>query len=381
VSATVLLVACSAVASLQEQRGTDPSTDFAAFVNGERQAQQLPGLAAVVVRSDGPPRVYVSGERRIGKGDPITPADRMHLGSLTKAITATLIGALVEKQAMTFETTIGQAFPELSAKMQPAYRGVSARQLLSHAGGIQPYGTTASLRLLLMMKGTPTEQRYAFIERVLTEPPRFEPGTKHEYSNAGPSIAGAMAERIGGAPYRQLVEQLVFAPLGGHAAFGNPGLAAEPQPWGHFRTMLGTATEVTPTNPVYTTPLAVEPAGDASPSIQDYGRFLQLHLRGLRGRDDVLKAATIQELHERVAPKDSVPTFAMGWRLMPRDVESHEHTGSYGAYTAFATIQPSRDVAVGVFTNVGGGQELRDVVARVALRIATRIVAITEKPD
>jgi hypothetical protein len=66
---------------------------------------------------------------------------------------------------------------------------------------------------------------------------------------------------------------------------------------------------------------------------------------------------------------------------MPRDVESHEHTGSYGAYTAFATIQPSRDVAVGVFTNVGGGQELRDVVARVALRIATRIVAITEKPD
>ena len=35
----------------------------------------------------------------------------MHLGSLTKAITATLIGALAEKQLMTFETTIGQTFP------------------------------------------------------------------------------------------------------------------------------------------------------------------------------------------------------------------------------------------------------------------------------
>ena len=33
----------------------------------------------------------MSGERRIGKGDPITPADRMHLGSLTKAITATVL--------------------------------------------------------------------------------------------------------------------------------------------------------------------------------------------------------------------------------------------------------------------------------------------------
>ena len=129
---TVILFTCSAGAALQEQRGTAPSMDLARFVNGERLAQQLPGLAAVVVRSDGPPRVYVSGERRIGKGDLITPADRMHLGSLTKAITATLIGALAEKQLMTLETTIGQTFPELSARIQPAYRDVSVRQL-SHA--------------------------------------------------------------------------------------------------------------------------------------------------------------------------------------------------------------------------------------------------------
>jgi hypothetical protein len=55
------------------------------------------------------------------------------------------------------------------------------------------------------------------------------------------------------------------------------------------------------------------------------------------------------------------------------DVESHEHVGSYGAYVAYATIQPSRDIAVAVFTNMGGGQDLRDGVARVALRIATQV--------
>jgi D-alanyl-D-alanine carboxypeptidase len=371
---TVILFICSAVAALQEQRGTDPSMDLATFVNGERLAQQLPGLAAVIVRSDGPPRVYVSGERRIGKGDLITPSDRMHLGSLTKAITATVIGALAEKRLMTFETTIGQTFSELSAKIQPAYRGVTVRQLLSHAGGIPPYGTRQSLQWLLTLKGTPTDQRYAFVERVLTEPPRFEPGTRHEYSNAGAAIAGAMAERIGGSPYRQLVQQLVFARLGGHAAFGNPGLAAEPQPWGHIRTNPGTVTEVAPSNAVYATPLAIEPAGDASPSIADSGRFLQLHLRGLRGRDDVLKATTIQELQRD-------PGSAMGWAVTTRDgVESHQHFGSYGAYVAYATIQPSRDIAVGVFTNIGGGQDLRDAVARVALRLATR-VATAEKFD
>ena len=64
---------------------------------------------------------------------------------------------------------------------------------------------------------------------------------------------------------------------------------------------------------------------------------------------------------------------------MTRDgVESHEHVGSYGAYVAQSTIQPSRDVAVAVFTNMGGGQGLRDAVARVAMRIANR-VATAEK--
>ena len=268
---------------------------------------------------------------------------------------------------MTFETTIGQTFPELSEKIQPAYLKVTVRQLLSHAAGLPSYGTTASLRGLLTLEGTPTEQRYAFVARVLTETPRFAPGTRHEYSNAGAAIAGAMAERIAGSPYAQLVDQLVFAPLGSDAAFGNPGLASEPQPWGHVRSMAGTVIEVLPTYPLYTTPLAFEPAGDASPSMPDYGRFLQLHLRGLRGRDDGLKASTIQDLHQRVA---------LGWTVLPRGgVESHTHSGSSGAYVAFVTLQPSRDLAVAVFTNMGGVQDLRNAVERLAFRIATQVAA------
>jgi CubicO group peptidase (beta-lactamase class C family) len=113
------LFACCAVATLQPQ-DAEPSGAPQRFVDDMRLTQRLPGLAVVVVRSDGQPRVYVSGERRMGRGDAITPADRMHLGSLTKAITATLIGTLAEQHRMTPETTIGQAFPELSAKMQPA---------------------------------------------------------------------------------------------------------------------------------------------------------------------------------------------------------------------------------------------------------------------
>ena len=360
--------ACIAVITLQAQSTSAPGA-VARLVEETRRAHNLPGLALVIVRSDGEPRVYVSGERRAGRGDPITRDDRMHLGSLTKGITATLVGALAEQRRMSLDTTVGEVFPELSATMQPAYRQVSVRQLLAHAGGVTPYGTRESLLGTLGLPGTATEQRRAFVARVLAEPPRFEPGTRHEYSNAGGAIAGAMAERIGGSPYGRLVQDLVFGPLGGRAGFGNPGLAADGQPWGHVRTLLRGMVEIAPADPIYTTPPAIEPAGDASPSLLDYGRFLRLHLRGLRGRDDVLKAATIQDLHTRVAPVNWALGFVMGWVVTPRDGPSHEHTGSYGAYTAYASIQPSRDVAVAVVTNAGA-PDLRDAVRMLALQAA-----------
>jgi CubicO group peptidase (beta-lactamase class C family) len=218
------------------------------------------------------------------------------------------------------------------------------------------------------LKGTPTEQRYAFVQRVLAERPRFEPGSRFEYSNAGAAVVGAMAERIAGSPYGELVQRLVFAPIGAHVAFGNPGLAPEPQPWGH-RKFLSAVVEVAPAAPLYTTPPAIEPSGGASPSLPDSARFLQLYLRGLRGQDDGLRARTIQELQGR-NPDGGQRGGAVAWNVMPRDgVDSHEHFGSSGAYVAYATIQPSRDVAVGVFTNLGGDQESR---ASVALRIAAR---------
>src|SRR3989304_5498762 len=146
-------------AAHQTPRPIEPSWALADFVNEVRVAQKLPGLAIIVVHSDGPPQVFVSGERRIGKGDPITPADRMHLGSNTKATTATVIGALVEQGRMTFDATIGEILPELVPKMRPAYRGVTVRQLLSHAGGIQPYRKRGSLHWTFSLKGTLTDQQ------------------------------------------------------------------------------------------------------------------------------------------------------------------------------------------------------------------------------
>jgi CubicO group peptidase (beta-lactamase class C family) len=349
-----------------------PEMSLADFVNQKRVAEHLPGLAVVVVHSEGEPQVLVSGERRLGRGDSITPQDRMHYGSLTKAITGTVVGALVEQGRMTLETTIGESFPELSRTMRAEYKSVTVRQLLGHAGGIQPYTTDKAMAWAYKLQGTPTDQERAFLERVLGEAPRSSAGTKHEYSNAGGAIAGMMAARAGGRSYEQLVDDLVFTPIGGHALFGNPGLDRSPQPWGHVRGHFGKVREVLPTEQEFTVPRVFEAAGDASVSLPDYGRFLQLHLRGLRGQDASLKAATIQALHAAIPPFDPSVTWGMGWGATTIDgVVSHVHAGSAGAYIALATIQPSRDVAFAIVTNVGAdGLDLERSLSRLRPEIA-----------
>src|SRR6202008_1896821 len=121
--------------------------------------------------------------------DSIRTIDRMHLGSNGKAITATMIGALVEQRRLTLETTLAQAFPELAATMRAEYRDATVRQLLGHSAGIRPYTDLREFGPFMRPASDLAAQRRAFAARVLSEKPLFAPGAKHQYSNAGVALA------------------------------------------------------------------------------------------------------------------------------------------------------------------------------------------------
>jgi CubicO group peptidase (beta-lactamase class C family) len=61
-----------------------------------RAKHKLPGLAAVVLQGDKLVSEGVAGVRKAGATEPVGAADKFHLGSNTKAMTATLLAMLVE---------------------------------------------------------------------------------------------------------------------------------------------------------------------------------------------------------------------------------------------------------------------------------------------
>ncbi len=317
----------------------------------------LPALAAAIVHGNDVIALGAVGVRKLGDPTPVTVDDPWHIGSDTKAMTATVLAILVEQGKLRWDTTPAEVFPELRDRMDPNYRTVSLEQLLWHRAGTPTDLDAGGLwRRLLRREGTPTEQRRVLVEGVLTQPPVAPPMTKFIYSNAGYAIAGAMAERVTGEAWEALMQRLLFAPLGmTSAGFGAPGKAgAVEAPYGHAKRLF-TLQPIEP-GPDADNPPAIAPAGTVHVSLRDWAKFVALHLRGAHDRltpeqARVLSAATIRRL--QTPPPGA--NYAAGWGVAERDWGGQvlTHSGSNTMWFAVVWLAPERDFAVLVTTNAG----------------------------
>jgi len=335
-----------------------------------RKKYDLPALAGAIVTSDGLIAVGAVGVRKYGTDSPVTINDQFHLGSDTKAMTATLLATFVEEGKLSWSTTLEQVFPELLGKMDAAYRKVTIEQLLTHRAGFTdeswPQGMT--FKDLHALPGTPREQRAAYVAMVLNERPVNQPGSTFLYSNRSYAVAGAIAENIANDSWEDLMRRRVFEPLGmqscGFGAMGTPGITDPKkidQPWQH-KLVLEFHRAIAP-DPLADNPAVIGPAGTVHCSIVDWGKFITAHLRGEKGEKGILKPETFRRLH--------TPSFggeyAFGWFVAQRPWAGKgpalNHSGSNLQNYAVVWAAPARDFAVLVMTNQGDTFDACDAAA------------------
>lgn len=334
----------------------EPSAEIKRLLESQLRDRSLIGIAALVIRSNTIVGVAAAGVSRQEGGHALKSTDLFHLGSTTKAITATMIARLVEANKLSWTTTALEIFPELTQVMHPAFRHITLEQLLSHHAGVPSFDTfTVTLlkntwpKPLPHLRGTEAQQRSDFAAWVLRRRPAVPPGTEALYSNADFAIAAAMAERRTKSRWEDLVTSQVLEPLGIHAIFGFPLSADRNEPWGHveykkrFVAVPGGVVEL---------PSYLLPAGGMSMALADYARFLQMNLKGLRGEDSgFLSATTIARLHS--SPMHD--HYALGWGVSQiNGVLSSTHSGSDGSFYALVALQPSRDTGVALVLNSSG---------------------------
>lgn len=319
-----------------------------------RDDYRLPAVVALI-QIDG--RIVAEsavGVRSLGCPEGVTTADRWHIGSDTKAFTATLIARLVQHGVMHFEDTPAASFPAFANDVNPAYGRVTITHLLSHTAGLPPLTDDRDLPQFLAViasaKGV-RAQRAAVARHFLTMPPATEVG-EFAYSNAGYIVAGAVAEAHTGKAWENLIREQVFAPLGiTHAGFGAPGTSgACDQPHGH-QEIEGHLTPLDPADPDSDNPPALGPAGTINISLEDWALFAQDQLDGVHGHGKLLPAESYRKLHAPV-----VGNYALGWGVK-LDADGTPviltHSGSNGYWLADVRIWPKHNIIVLLAMNAG----------------------------
>jgi CubicO group peptidase (beta-lactamase class C family) len=310
-----------------------------------RDRHHLPGMIGAILSGERIAAIGAVGIRKIGSEKPIQVDDQMHLGSCTKAMTATLLGVLVDEGLLAWDSTIQDVFPDRAAELHTDFRSVTLTQLLTHRAGLPHDGPWWRLG----RGNSTTEQRRAVLSRMLKDAPASRPGTVYAYSNVGYVLAGLMAEQVAKRRWEDLIRERLFEKLGmTSAGFGPPGRPDEvDQAWGHREKDGGVRAVFDDNAPV------MAPACSVHTSLPDWCKFAALHLRGAQGKGLLLKPATFRTLH--TAPPGG--EYACGWFVAERSWAGGKalmHFGSNLAWFANVWIAPLRDAAFLVATNQGG---------------------------
>ncbi len=326
-----------------------------------RDQHGLPGLIGAIIHDRQLLAIGAVGRRKIDSLQPLTIHDKIHLGSCTKAMTATMIAALVESNRLTWESTIGDLFPELHRSLHGDFRQVTVEQLLTHTAGLPRDGPWSELG----PDPSTTMQRQRLLLRICGSEREPTPGAKYLYSNVGYMLAGLLAEKSSGLSWERLMHETVFEPLGmDSAGFGAPGTpGALDQPWGHRLLNDRLVPNQSDNLP------ALGPAGTVHCSMADWAKFVAFHLQGARSDAQFLSAETFARMH---TPSDG-HSYAHGWQVTRRDWAGGRvltHSGSNRSWKAVVWIAPERNFAVLVAANCGGDNAVKGCDAAAAALIA-----------
>ncbi|WP_051297490.1 serine hydrolase domain-containing protein [Brevibacterium album] len=139
------------------------------------------------------------------------------IASLTKTFTAALFADAVERGEVEPETTLGELVPEVTGEAAE----VPLVSLATHTSGLPRLGFAGPLHMVRTFAapyyaGNP----YAGIDEgdlvTMLNRASVTPGQGFEYSNLGFDALGLAVARAAGAPYRELLETRILAPLGMH---------------------------------------------------------------------------------------------------------------------------------------------------------------------
>lgn len=311
------------------------------------EAQGLPGVS-VAVGVDGQV-VWAEGFgwADVENGVKMWPHTKLRIGSVSKTLTATAIGLLMQQGRLDVDAPVQQYASYFPEKQWP----ITTRQVAGHLAGIRHYRGNEFA----------SKEYFATVREGLAifedDPLLFEPGTRYSYSSYGWNLVSAVIEEAAGVPFLHYMQREVFSPLGLRETVAeHPDSLIAHRARYYVRGRDGRLV-----NAPYVDNSYKWAGGGYIGTPSDLVRFGFAYLDG-----HLLTRATWAELVRPMTLADGSSTnYGMGWRTT--DFEGHTFVGhsggSMGANTMFV-IHPEAGVVVAIIANTSNAG-----VGGIALRI------------
>ncbi len=309
---------------------------------------QVPGLAVAIVK-DG--EVVFSkgyGVRELGKPAAVDAHTLFAVGSTTKAMTAALIGMLVDDKKLSWDDPVVKHLPWFQLSDPYLTREITVRDLLTHRAGL---GNADYL-----WYGQETEPR-EILRRVRLLTPAYSLRSSFIYQNVMYAAAGAVIEAVTGQSWEDVMRTRLFEPLGMSETIATAAtLARQPNVAMPHDTIDGKVRTIENASVG-----GVAPAGSVWSSVHDMAKWTTLLLNnGKVGDRVILKPETVEELFkpQTMVTKDGFyptarltkpkwTTYGLGWFQQDyRGRAVDYHTGSIDGMVAIHGLL--RDARVGV---------------------------------
>jgi len=283
------------------------------------------------------------GVKRRNGSDPVDADTSFRIGSITKQLTAAAVLQQVELGTVNLDDPVTAYVPELELGGQwPADR-ITVRHLLTHSSAypdlpFTPVGPSDDGALA---------EWAAHQQDVALHAP---PGVFWNYSNPNFNLAGLVAERASGQPYRQYMAQHVFAPAGMTRTTFDPAavVADGNYSYGHNTWPGGFEMIYAPDdydNAVFA------PAGYAFSTAGDLVRWA---LTLMDGGGAVLAPSSASQMQSPQVDLELIPGYSYGYGVFIEpfgDLTVREHGGNIWGWGASLIWEHEHRFAVAVLAN------------------------------
>lgn len=304
------------------------------YLHDQVNRAALPGVAVAIVENG--KVVFAHGYGTAQDSVTMTSDTPVVIGSTSKSITAVAILQLAERGSVNLDAPISEYLVWL-APVDRRVRDITIRQLLIDTSGVPTWAGWSAL-------AGDGEADPASIQHLINNIHLgSSPGERFQYSNANYIILGQVIEAVTASPYRDVVQQAVFEPLG----MVNTHVAA---------TSLSTPNRYwfglpVPSRLPY---LAIgAPAGATTSSANDLARYLQAELQP-KQPPNILSPASLELSHAPAVKAEGFGVqagrrYAMGWYTGTVAGERAVfHAGDVFDSSSSLIMLPDRDIGVAV---------------------------------